>query len=400
MVLNFSLPTLTPGTSRACERILSGTAHIISQARELRSPCVLGRNEQPPTLKSVVSDAIHLRFTSSALIFRNVKLYVGITDYDWYSLHAAKKSVEEVNFWRPSATASFKALQPGELFLFKLHAPRNFIVGGGFFTRFLPLPLSLAWGAFGEANGARSLEEVRTRISKYRKKPIGPTEDPYIGCILLGEPFFFEQSEWIPSPADFKGPTQVGKSYDVASGTGLMLWKEVTRRLEAITARKALVSSSAITPDAPLIPGPATIATIEAPRYGTPILVAPRLGQGSFRVLVTDAYGYRCAITSERTLPVLQAAHIKPYAAGGQHEISNGLLLRSDLHTLFDQHYLTIEPNKKTLVVSRRIREQFLNGRDYYALNNRLVTAPVDVLALPSTDNLFYHFERFKELEP
>ena len=108
----------------------------------------------------------------------DVKLYVGITDYDWFKLHTSKESVDEVNFWRPSSTATFKALQWAEPFLFKLHPPRNFIVGGGFFTKFLQLPVSLAWDAFGEANGATSLEEVRTRIAKYRKHSIGPTEDP------------------------------------------------------------------------------------------------------------------------------------------------------------------------------------------------------------------------------
>ena len=112
-----------------------------------------------------------------------MKLYVGITDYDWFKLHTSKESVDEVNFWRPSSTANFKALQWSEPFLFKLHSPRNFIVGGGFFTKFLQLPVSLAWDAFGEANGATSLEEVRLRIAKYRKHSIGPTEDPQIGCI-------------------------------------------------------------------------------------------------------------------------------------------------------------------------------------------------------------------------
>jgi len=333
---------------------------------------------------------LHLRLSSEDLIFHPVKLYVGITDYDWFSIHASKESVEEVNFWRPSPSASFKALQPCELFLFKLHAPRNFIVGGGFFTRFLPLPLSLAWGAFGEANGARSLDEVRTRISKYRKQPIAPTEDPFIGCILLGEPFFFEQSEWIPSPPDFKGPTQVGKSYDVETGTGLMLSTEVTKRLEVITARKASITSSASTP---VTPGPATIATIDAPRYGTPLLVAPRLGQGSFRVLVTDAYQYRCAMTSERTLPVLEAAHIKPYAAGGEHALSNGLLLRSDLHTLFDLGYVTVDPNERKIVVSRGIREEFENGRDYYTLQGQRLASPTNDAAAPLADSLRYHVE-------
>ena len=134
-------------------------------------------------------------------------------------------------------------------------------------------------------------------------------------------------------------------------------------------------------------------------RYGPPILVTPRLGQGSFRALITDAYSYRCAVTRERTLPVLQAAHIRPYAEGGTHELSNGLLLRSDLHTLFDQHYLTIEPINRTLIVSRRIRQQFENGRDYYALNNRPLAEPTSVLALPSNESLGYHFERFTELE-
>lgn len=335
-----------------------------------------------------------------------MKLYVGVTDFDWFSLHASKDFVDEVNFWRPSSQSNFKVLQRGEPFLFKLHAPRNYIVGGGFFLKFLPLPLSLAWAAFREGNGARSLEEVRIRIAKYRRQPIKPTEDPVIGCTLLGEPFFFEESEWIPSPPDFKGPIVSGKSYDMESGTGLALWNEVTARLSAAALRASArtqptsgVPATASPSQVHLSLGPATLAAINLPRYGTPTLVSPRLGQGSFRALVTDAYSYRCAISKERTLPVLQAAHIRPYADGGQHELSNGLLLRSDLHTLFDQHYLTIEPNKKTIIVSRRIREQFENGRDYYALKDRLVTEPQDVFAVPSTENLTFHFERFIEFE-
>jgi putative restriction endonuclease len=113
-----------------------------------------------------------------------VRLYVGITDYDWFKLHASKEFVEEVNFWHPSSRLGFQVLQWGEPFLFKLHSPRTFIVGGGFFTKFLLLPVSLAWETFGEANGATSLDEVRHRIAKYRREPIGPTEDPRIGCII------------------------------------------------------------------------------------------------------------------------------------------------------------------------------------------------------------------------
>ena len=79
-----------------------------------------------------------------------MRLYVAVTDKDWFALHASKPEVEEVNFWRPSPGATFRALQPGELLLFKLHSPDNFIAGGGFFTRFLQLPLNLVWDTFGE----------------------------------------------------------------------------------------------------------------------------------------------------------------------------------------------------------------------------------------------------------
>ena len=315
----------------------------------------------------------------------SVKLYVGITDYDWFKLHSSKQSVEEVNFWKPSSQLGFRVLQWGEPFLFKLHAPLNSIVGGGFFAKFLRLPVSLAWQTFGEANGAQSLDEVRIRIAKYRKHPIGPTEDPVIGCILLEEPFFFEEQDWIPIPSDFRAGIQMGKSYDMEIGTGQMLWREVTARLNGAAAR--------LSRRAQALTGPATIAAIDDARFGTPVLVSPRLGQGSFRVLVTDAYRYRCAMTSERTLPVLEAAHIRPYGEHGLHELSNGLLLRSDLHKLFDLGYVTVDPEKKTIVVSPRIREEYENGREYYALHGKTLAQPQNRLAIPSIENLSYHAE-------
>ena len=166
-----------------------------------------------------------------------MQLFVGVTDWNWWSLHAGKPFVEEVNFWRPSPAASFQALNAGEMFLFKLHSPRNAIAGGGFFTRFVSLPVSLAWEAFGEGNGAKSLAEVRARISFYRRTPIAATEDPNIGCILLEEPFFFSEKGWIPTPSDFSANVVVGKGYDTASETGQLLWQQVGQRLQAVRLR-------------------------------------------------------------------------------------------------------------------------------------------------------------------
>jgi putative restriction endonuclease len=93
-----------------------------------------------------------------------------------------------------------------------------------------------------------------------------------------------------------------------------------------------------------MIAAPDLVARVreETPRYGKPLLVWPRIGQGVFRIAVTDAYGRACAVTGEHSLPALEAAHIRPYAAEGLHDVANGLLLRSDLHRLFDKGYVTV----------------------------------------------------------
>jgi putative restriction endonuclease len=106
--------------------------------------------------------------------------------------------------------------------------------------------------------------------------------------------------------------------------------------------------------------------------------------------MVTDAYERRCVVTNERTLPVLEAAHIRPYAQSGPHEVSNGLLLRSDLHTLFDRGYLTVSPEKR-LRVSGRIHEEFENGRDYYALDGQDIRLPIAPHLAPSRELLEWH---------
>jgi putative restriction endonuclease len=86
-----------------------------------------------------------------------MKLYVGGTHNDWYRFLRSRPELDEVNFWQPGATHLFKGLQPGELFLFKLHVPENFIAGGGFFTHASLLPVSLAWEAYRLANALSAL---------------------------------------------------------------------------------------------------------------------------------------------------------------------------------------------------------------------------------------------------
>ncbi len=133
-----------------------------------------------------------------------MNFFIGVTDNKWFKQLSSTPEIDEVNFWQPSGGRSFKTLNPGEPFLFKLHSPLNFIVGGGFFAHFSILPTSLAWEAFEEKNGAENYEQMRQRIIKYKRSITNPYEDFHIGCILLEQPFFFERKNWIPIPSNWK----------------------------------------------------------------------------------------------------------------------------------------------------------------------------------------------------
>jgi hypothetical protein len=95
-----------------------------------------------------------------------------------------------------------------------------------------------------------------------------------------------------------------------------------------------------------------------------------RLGQGTFRARLLDAYGRRCAITGERTEPVLDAAHIQPYLGPRSNHIRNGLVLSKEFHTLFDLGYVGIDPDYK-VHVSPRLYDEWHNGRRYYEYDDR-----------------------------
>jgi putative restriction endonuclease len=299
-----------------------------------------------------------------------VNLIVAVTDGDWFEILRTQSNLSEVNFWAPSA-ANFRALQPGEMFLFKLHAPRNVIVGGGIFAYANALPCSLAWEAFSEANGARSAREMRTRIARYRKADPNGRSDFEIGCRILTQPFFFEEPDWIPVPTNWSPNIVSFKTYNTSNADGLALWDTVNSRLERLRF--------------------SGMDKAEA-RFGEPHLIRPRLGQGAFRVLVTDVYQRRCVVTHERTLPALEAAHIRPYGDGGGHEASNGLLLRRDIHSLFDAGYVTVTPGLR-FEVSNRIREEFENGRHYYELHGSKIVPPIRIDHHPDPDALAWHNE-------
>ena len=302
---------------------------------------------------------------------------VAVTDYGWYEF-LSQRSSAEVNFWTPSDRRPFAAPDFSPFF-FKLKAPFRAIAGFGFFAKWTSLPDWLAWECFGEGNGSESLEVMQIRIGEIRARigyvPEGPVSN--IGCILIVQPIFFTRDAWIPQPSDWRDRTVSNKTYDLATGEGRRIWEQSLER-----AGLAESPSHSL----PQVAGPA------GPRYGAPRSVAPRLGQGTFRVSVTDAYARACAATSEHSLPVLEAVHIRSYAKEGPHEVRNGILLRSDLHRLFDRGYLTVTSSHR-LEVSARLRADYSNGRSYYPLHGAPLRLPQNQPDHPAEEHLAWHNE-------
>ncbi|MEA2462708.1 MAG: putative restriction endonuclease [Acidobacteriota bacterium] len=304
--------------------------------------------------------------------------YVALTHRAWFDFLASREAVDEVNFWMPTPwNGRFGVLRRGEPLLFKLHAPYKMIAGGGFFEHYTNLPISLAWDAFREKNGAASLAEVRRSISPFRSDDPRSLVDFVIGCILLVEPFFWPEELWIPAPEDWASGIQRGKRYDFSTPVGSRLWSQVQERLQgtAIGPAVDVDARPRVT-----VPG----------GYGDPTLVPHRLGQGTFRVIVTDAYQRQCAVTRERALPALDAAHIRPFSEVATHHVQNGLLLRSDVHRLFDAGYITVTPEHR-VEASSRMRDDFNDGENYMRLHGSEILLPANLDLQPDPVALRWH---------
>jgi putative restriction endonuclease len=298
-----------------------------------------------------------------------VDLFIANTDNSWFDFLASEPNINEVNFWWPGEMA-FRAIRPGELLVFRLKSPRNKIGGFGVFSNHSPLPVQIAWDSFGRANGVPTYEALRKAIAEYRSGPVGPMTN--IGCTILVEPVFFPSDLWFDLPDSWSRSIQRGKVYSTDNADGLKLWDQLHDAAQMCTA-----------------PISNEMAEMQA-RYGAPTLITPRLGQGAFRVAVTEAYGRQCAITGGKVLPALDAAHIRPYSEGGFHTKSNGILFRKDIHSVFDAGYATVNKNYQFLV-SKKVKEVFNNGEEYLRLNGNVLRLPMGKSDWPNPDFLHWH---------
>ncbi|MYC48343.1 MAG: HNH endonuclease [Chloroflexi bacterium] len=300
------------------------------------------------------------------------------TDLDWF-LHFRPEDrhvqIDEVNFWQPTSDRNFVALQRGEPLFFRLKQPNNAIAGFGLFARFDRLPVGLAWDVFGHRNGFADESSFRRALAQYRSRMADPLRRD-LNCIVLQEVVFLASRDWVLW-RDSEGWSRniVGyKKFDLAVGPGQLL-----AEILAASNYQALPAFGQ-----EFEPLAADSREFEFVPH------AKRPGQRAFKLQLLDAYGRQCAVTTEHALPVLDAAHIQPYRGRGSDHPQNGIILRSDLHRLYDRGYLTITPNLE-LEVSERLRDEFNNGKRYYELHGKRIVVPANPRLAPSPRALAWH---------
>ena len=165
------------------------------------------------------------------------KFYVGVTDTNWFMY--LKEQYQKgnmpiyINFWTPGST-SFKVLEAGELFLFKLHNKKNSgvngeVAGGGYFSHFERLNMADAWKKYGIGNGAATYDEMCASLKKVKEKN-NCKDEKTIGCIILKDVFFCDKL--IEEPIDWKKSIVRGKSYKIDDEIGRELYKNVLEQIK------------------------------------------------------------------------------------------------------------------------------------------------------------------------
>lgn len=297
--------------------------------------------------------------------------YLGITDNEWFDYLRRNDITDEVNFWIPGAPPH-KHVEPGSLWLLKLKSPHDCIAGVGVFMHYSVLPLQMAWDAFGTHNGMPTLQDLRTVVLRYK----GPRADSWnvnVGCAILNQVVYLPQELWVPCHT---GSLVSGKYMSSADDQAIV--RQVLRNLE-------------LTPSTPRIQDEPFYNSTYTPQYA---LEEVRQGQGSFRVQVLDAYHRQCAVSREHSLPVLEAAHIIEWSDTHTNDVTNGILLRADIHRLFDTGYVTIDPDGYRFVVSGRLKEDYDNGKEYYQLHGSPILLPDRLIDRPSRQALQQHADR------
>lgn len=287
------------------------------------------------------------------------------TDIEWFDYLKENLSSDKINFWTPTPW-NVRQLKEGDKLYFLLKSPSRKIGGFGYFSYYENMTAKQAWNRFGINNGVKSLLELVNRCTKYVNKNsiFVPTENPAIGCIVLENPTFLDEEEFfLPEQHGLSFPTQVVK---------LKYFHQEDIKLSIVGEQKHGTSFELVGSNKKQYQSSKT---------------KKRRGQPQFRKTLLEAYSNKCCITGEICLDVLQASHIQEYISEKSNHVQNGLVLRVDLHRLFDSGLISIDTDYKVSV------SPLLDSTYYRSLNGKTILLPKKIEDYPSKEALSLHKE-------
>jgi len=290
------------------------------------------------------------------------------TDLNWFQqLRTEGLQGKVINFWTPTPW-NISRLQKGNNLYFMLKSPIRKIGGYGKFVEYKNMKASEAWKLYGRDNGVEDLTNLIARTSEYASKhsknPV--LTNPEIGCILLDEPVFFDNDNFVTDKSlGVNFPNQVVKIkyFDEKE-------KIVVRQTEIkVQSNFDLIDSG------------------KSKRKQ--LTQKERKGQAAFRRNILHVYNGACAVTGIKQKEVLEAAHIQTYINEESNHIQNGICLRVDIHKLFDNGLLSIDSNHRVVISS------LLETTAYKKIKGKKIKLPKNKLHYPSNEALSYH-NKFK----
>jgi putative restriction endonuclease len=237
--------------------------------------------------------------------------------------------------------------------------------------------LSEMWEWFRDESGADSLAALRAQYGLASGSEA--VDDPEVEAILLRDVRFFSTGESVEVPIDpVRFVLEAGAYFDL---DGRSDTDPIVRAV--LTYMQPGHSDSA----------DEVVQAVLGKIRGQAKSVVARIGQQAFKAMVSEAYGHHCALTGDKVRPVLEAAHIRSYSSGGEYRLDNGILLRSDMHTLYDRGFISFDLEVR-LMVSPQLRERFGNGDWLYARAGQSISLPERVVDRPNPDFLQWHHEK------
>lgn len=292
------------------------------------------------------------------------------TDKNWFDYLKNEGFNSKVNFWTPTPW-NIKNLKSGNKLYFMLKSPIRKIGGFGEFVEYKNMSALEAWNIFGYRNGRNSKDEFIQSIQKYIDKnsqkfggkPID-LKTYEIGCIVLDNCEFWDEKNYIDisnHEVEFAPQVVTIKYFDQ--------YDSIKKSIEINT----------------------NFNIVNEKRIEKKGITNVRIGQSEFKAKILRAYKNKCCISNETTPELLEAAHIQEYRNNYSNHIQNGLLLRVDIHRLYDNRLIYID-NEYKIHISNLVTSE--NYRQY---DGKIINLPNEITEYPSKEALEMRKNEFRE---